>query len=199
MAEKNAKLAEKEKSVSPPKKSSRVFFKIGIVVLVLVILSGLGFAAGVYLKLVDLQGMGNNWKLYNYPIIGQYFTKPQTNFEPVDLDGLPDENQVPGLQPVEPALPLAPVAPIPVDPEKEKQEKLAMQKLQQEENKRISKMARLYGAMKPEEAVSILNKMDDNTVIAILSKMEDEQVAKIMALMDSSRAARLTQSMMRGR
>lgn len=197
MAEKNTKLAEKP--VIPPKKSSRLFFKIGIVVLVLLILGGIGFAAGVYLKLVDLQGMGSNWKLYDYPIIGQYFTKPQTNFEPVDLEGLPSENQVLGTQTADPALTLAPVAPIPVDPEKEKQEQLAKIKLQKEENKRISKMARLYGEMKPEEAVGILNKMDDATVIAILSKMEDDQVAKIMALMDSSRAARLTQSMMRGK
>ena len=72
-----------------------------------------------------------------------------------------------------------------------------LKKQQQEENKRIGRLARLYGGMKPDEAVGILNRLDDAEVLAIMGKMEEDQVSKILPLFDSSRAARLTQSMMR--
>jgi flagellar motility protein MotE (MotC chaperone) len=72
-------------------------------------------------------------------------------------------------------------------------------KAKQDEAKRISRLARLYGEMKADEAVPIINQLDDSTVLAIFGKMEDGQVAKILAQLDARRAARLTQNMLKGK
>jgi hypothetical protein len=166
-----------------------------IIFVVLLALAGAGFAAGVYLKLIDFPKLTEQMNLQDYPVIGKYFNKPKTNFETVDT--LPEE----GKQPTQDA----PAAQVPT-PQQVNQlppvsaanpnDAAAAKQLQQEYAKTISKLARLYGGMKPEEAVAILNQMDDNTVIAIISKMDDDQVSRIMALFDPKRAARLSQSML---
>lgn len=197
-------MAQKEKkrednSINEGKKSSLNIFKIIAIILVLLMLSAVGFAVGVYLKLIDIPGMAEKWKLYDYPVIGQYFTKPQMNFEPVPIDDQqepqvmtpsaspPVSATLPALQQANPALVISDI----------EKEKLAKQK-QQEDNKRISKLARLYGAMKAEDAVTVLNKLNDSDVLAILNKMEEDQVSKIMSLMEATRAARLTEIMLKG-
>lgn len=166
--------------------------------IVLLLIAAAGFAAGVYLNLIDMKSISEKWKLNEYPVIGQYFPRPKTNFETVELNEQ-NQEQVPENKknaPVEPAPELVPPVKPPVDDsELQKQAKIK----QQEEAKRISKLARLYGEMKPDEAVVILNQLDDNLVLAILSKMEDEQVSKIMPLFDPRRAANLTQAMYRGK
>lgn len=197
-------MAQKEKkrednSITEEKKSSLNIFKIIAIILVLLMLSAVGFAVGVYLKLIDIPGMAEKWKLYDYPVIGQYFTKPQMNFEPVPIDDQQDpQAMAPGANPPVPtALPAIQQANPPLiisDIEKEKLAKLK----QQEDNKRISKLARLYGAMKAEDAVTVLNKLNDADVLAILNKMEDDQVSKILSLMEATRAARLTEIMLKG-
>lgn len=197
-------MAQKEKkrednSITEEKKSSLNIFKIIAIILVLLMLSAVGFAVGVYLKLIDIPGMAEKWKLYDYPVIGQYFTKPQMNFEPVPIDDQQDpQAMAPGANPPVPAaLPAIQQANPPLiisDMEKEKLAKLK----QQEDNKRISKLARLYGAMKAEDAVTVLNKLNDADVLAILNKMEDDQVSKILSLMEATRAARLTEIMLKG-
>lgn len=187
MAENNLKVSKRTPSQSQPKGS---MLKKLLIVFVILLLAGVGFALGVYLKLIDLQGIAGNLKLHEYPVIGQYFTPPKTNFEPIDIDEaslIPKEP--PQVQPVQQINMLQPATDI-------DKEKLAKAK-QQEETKKLSKLARLYENMKPEEAVPILNKMDDDTVIAVLNKMDEGQVAKIMALFDPDRAARLSQSMIK--
>ncbi len=186
----------------PPKPSSkRRILKILIVCIVLIMLAGVGFALGVYLKLVNMDNLTNELKLYNYPIIGRYFTKAATNFEPVDLDAQNPAPQ-PGNAVPAPATPAASQA-LPdnklLPGEKEKELEKLMKAKQLEETKRIAKLARLYGSMKPDEAVPILNQLDDDTVLAVLNKMDDEQVAKILALLDAKRSARLTQQMLKGK
>lgn len=64
--------------------------------------------------------------------------------------------------------------------------------------KNISKLARLYSAMKPEEAVAIMKLLDEQTIIKILSKMEEDQAAKILANFNADLAARITQKMIKG-
>ncbi|HEY3425768.1 MAG TPA: magnesium transporter MgtE, partial [Negativicutes bacterium] len=181
---------QNKKTVAKPlqtKKSSSVIFKVLALLLVLIMLGGIGFAVGIYLKWIDVQGLANSLKLYDYPVIGQYFPKTQTNFETVDLDqqnSIPQNDFAPpsaqSLAPV-PAEDKKPVA----DVEMEKQAKIK----QEAEAKRVAKLARLYGEMKPDEAVPILNQLDDTTVLAILNKMEDDQVAKILAAFDANRSA----------
>ena len=186
--------------VPPAPKSAGKVVKILIVLLVLLILAGIGFALGVYLKMVNIDNLANDLKLADYPIIGQYFSKAKTNFEPVEL---PAEPEQPAMAPV--VVPSNPanqqLAGLPEEKKvlDEKELEKQMKLKQQEDNKRISKSARLYGAMKPEEAVPILNQMDDDTVLTILNKMEDEQVAKILALFDARRSANLTEQMIRGK
>jgi hypothetical protein len=197
-------MAEKPKIpiVSPnqsPQPKSGLVIKIIAIAVALLVLIGIGFAAGIYLKLIDVEKLAGDMNLAQYPVIGGFF--PKTNFETVELeDG--DSSQSADLvnpkQAVKPA-PILP-GPQPANPNmitKEDLEKQAKLK-QQEEAKRISKLARLYSGMKPEEAISIMKELDDPIVLSIFSKMEEEQVSKIMALFDPRRAARLTQDMIKG-
>lgn len=183
-----------------PRSRFNLVFKILSLFVALGILIAIGFAAGVYLKLVDVEKISRDMNLSQYPVVSRFF--PKTNFEPVEL-----EEDLPDTQPILPVNP-NPVSPsagtlmpvlTPATPNiitKEELEKQAKIK-QQEETKRISKLARLYGGMKPEAAVAIMKELDDTTVISIFGKMEEEQVSKILASFDASRAARITQDMLR--
>lgn len=197
-----------DKPVGNLKKKTGKAFKVILIMLVVLILAATSFAVGIYLKFIDVQALAQKWKINEYPIVGKYFSEPKTNFEPVELDpqnpgaAPQDPNASPVLPAVPPVIPSAvqPEAMLPAnrvidDAELQKQAKIK----QQEEAKRISKLARLYDAMKPDEAVVILNKMDDATVLVILGKMDEDQVAKIMPLFDAQRAALLSQSMLSGR
>ena len=191
--------AKKATVEAPVEKKSRIIFllKLGVALLLVILLILLGFGVGVYFKLIDLEDLGKQYGLANVPGIGRYFEQPATNFDPVEL---PESATAPALPVVQPPADPAPaaVAPPPKTvPLTEAEKEKMLKKQQQEENKRIGRLARLYGGMKPDEAVGILNRLDDAEVLAIMGKMEEEQVSKILPLFDSSRAARLTQSMMR--
>lgn len=197
---KKVKLDNKTKVVGnqsgKPKKKVVTTFKVLLIVLILLIIAAAGFALGIYFKIFDLESMSNSWKLNEYPIVGQYFPQPKTNFEPVELDQQDEMKTSPikSIRPVEPEILTVEKGKVD-DSELQKQAKIK----QLEDTKRISKLARLYGGMKPDEAVVILNNLDDSTVLDILSKMEDEQVSKIMAKLEARRAANLTQAMLRGK
>ena len=198
MAEKTKVSAKDKAGEKPPAKKKsrfrRVLFKATLGLLVLLILAGGTLAAAIYLKFFDPYAFAEEHKLTEYPLVGRYFVRPATNFEPVDLP--PEES---AAKDKTAAAPTVQAAPVPLPPAATEADiKAALAKARQEEAKRISRLARLYGEMKPDEAVPILNKLDDNTVLAIFSKMEDAQVAKILSLFDAGRAARLTQNMMKG-
>ncbi len=191
-------------NISTPEKSKKklgTIFKLLLVIIILSLIAVTGFAAGIYLNLIDMEGLTKSWKLNEYPIVGQYFPQPKTNFETVELEE--EQSQVkPSFESkaTPPVTTIASEVPITErgkidDSELQKQAKLK----QQEEAKRISKLARLYSGMKPDEAVAILKQLDDSLVLSILNKMEDEQASKIMSLFDSRRAANLTQAMYQGR
>ncbi len=59
------------------------------------------------------------------------------------------------------------------------------------------KLAKLYSAMKPEEAVAVFNNLEDEQVISILARMDDEAAGKILAVIEARKAARLTQAMIK--
>ncbi|AJQ27319.1 MotE family protein [Pelosinus fermentans] len=180
-----------------PKKKLGTIVKVLIAIIILLLIAAVGFALGVYLNVIDMKGITEKWKLNEYPVVGQYFPQPKTNFETVELDEQNQEETPLEAKVVPPAVVpnISPALPAIVDDsELQKQAKLK----QQEEAKRISKLARLYGGMKPDEAVVILNQLDDRSVLAILNKMEDEQVSKILPLFSPERAAVLTQTMLRG-
>lgn len=194
---KNTQQDEPNQSIEPP--TTRKKLLIFAAVFGLLALAGVGFGLGIYLRLVDIQGLADRFHLSDYPVIGQYFTKQQTNFDPVEVDSSAKQtSEVPAQVPiVNPQLTQA-VPTTPANPIDAAENAKRIKAQQQEEAKRIGKLARLYGGMKPDEAVAVLNELDDDTVIAILGKMEEEQVSKIIPLFDTKRAARLTDSMFKG-
>ena len=76
--------------------------------------------------------------------------------------------------------------------EKQTKERLAAEK------KRVSKLARLYNEMKPEDAAKILEGMEDDIVISILQKMDESQVSQVLTKFDTDRAANITKIMYNG-
>lgn len=187
-----------------PKSKFGLAFKIIAAGLILLILVAIGFAAGIYLKLINVEKIANDMNLSQNPVVGRFM--PKTNFEPIELeeDGsiipeLPSTQQTPAMQsPIQQQQLMS--MPQPDNPNMITKEELEKQAKfqQQQEAKRISKLARLYGGMKPEAAVSIMKELDDPTIIAIFGKMEEEQVSKILSLFDSKRAARITADMLKG-
>jgi flagellar protein FlbB len=220
MAEKNTKATPKKitnqkpipnivEETVVPKKRGKVF-KIILILLILLILLGLGFAVGIYLQLIDVQKSAEDMNLQDKPFIGRFFQKPKTNFDPVDLTPAQSVTPSPGnsLTAQQGAVPGA----VPGQPVAGQQQaglipnsvgttnptdlaKLAKQK-QAQETKKISKLARLYGNMKPEEAVPILTQLDDATVVAVLNKMEEDQAAQVLAKFDPAKAAQISQAML---
>ena len=63
--------------------------------------------------------------------------------------------------------------------------------------KAYGKLAKLYSAMKPEEAVAVFNNLEDEQIISILARMDDEAAGKILAAIEARKAARLTQAMIK--
>ncbi|HWR40407.1 MAG TPA: magnesium transporter MgtE [Patescibacteria group bacterium] len=177
---------------SPEKTTSRRWLKIVAILFLLMVLVSVGFLAGIFLKVIDMQKIASD-----YPVVGKFFPKPKMNFEPVDL--APDITPIPPIAPpkssVEQPAPLPPVQPGMLTKEDiEKQEKIR----KQEEAKRIGKLAKLYAEMKPDEAVVILKELDDNTVIQILERLEESQSAKILSLFDPKRAAKISDDILKG-
>ena len=56
-------------------------------------------------------------------------------------------------------------------------------------------LAKIYGAMKPEAAAPILDRLDDPTVLTIFRRMKEKQVGEILPLMTRERAIALTQAL----
>ncbi len=64
------------------------------------------------------------------------------------------------------------------------------------QQKRVKKLARVYGAMKAPEAASILETLGDDLVIQIINNISDDrQRAKILAALSEGKAARMSRKM----
>lgn len=57
----------------------------------------------------------------------------------------------------------------------------------------IRKLAKIYEAMRPEDAAPILAKLDDQTIIQLLQSMRQRQAAKILTNFDPDLAARISE------
>ena len=64
--------------------------------------------------------------------------------------------------------------------------------LQSVQNDEVLRQAKLYAAMKPEEAARILYALDDATLVAVLKSMNARAASKIMGRLDPRRLARLS-------
>ena len=154
---------------------------------------GLVTAAGELVKKAEpwLEKIGIGKKTTEDPAA----TQPQTNFPLVEL-GKDDQKVV---APVEPAAgPGSPAiaSAAPGQPPGAVKPATSL-KADPETVKVFGKLAKLYSAMKAEEAVAVFSNLEDEQVVMILSRMEEEAAAKILATLEPKRAARLTQAMIK--
>lgn len=166
-----------------------VLKKVLIVLLVLGVIVG-GFFLGMYLRLFNVDDVNRKLSLYKWPIIGENFVEPPPLEEPVAEQGSESAKDKNGkIEDVRPKNAEAKSAPIKVTKEEiEKQ----MKEAAAAEKKRVTKLARLYENMKPQEAATIMNDLDDVVIVAILQRMDESQAAKILAKIDPVKSARLT-------
>ena len=168
-------------------------------VLLLVLVVG-GFLLGVYLQIFDAGTMNEKLKLYDMPIIGEFFVNPAPETEEA-----PQEEATGKTKEV-----LTDSKPNPnKDKDKDKgtskpkvltKEEIEKQMKEREaqEKKRVSKLARVYNEMKPQQAAEVMKDLDDDLSVAILQKMDESQAAKTLAAMESEQSARLTKLMYTG-
>ena len=180
-------------AVKKKKKKGSKIVKVLLMLFLLFVLIVGGFALGVYLQLIDTQEANEKMKLYDLPVIGEYFVRPAPTED--DMEKMPVEDSKPDK-----------------DKEAKKDDKQESKKLvitkeeiekqmkqrEAEEKKRVSKLARLYNQMKPKDAAKAMDELDDDMCIAILQRMDEAVVAKIMTEFDEGKTARITRIMYAG-
>ncbi len=175
-------MAEKKQKV-------KKFFKGFIILLLLLALIVGGFALGIYLRIFNTQDANEKFGLYNLPVIGRYFVKPAPKEPAVEADSSSVED--PAAQ---------------EDQQKQKQTKISQKDIEKQqkeredaERKRVTKLARLYNNMKPQDAASAMDTLDDDLCVAILQRMDEGQAAKVLSAFQPSKAGRLTQLIYEGK
>lgn len=182
----------------------RLFFFLFL----LVALAAGALAAAIYFEVVDAEELNEQFGLYKLPVVGEYFVKPLGADDTGDEDTNKKTEETPAPTP-ENVTPTQPVAGSPKTPEPEKKEskpvKVSQEDIEKErkaqeaaEKKRISKLARLYDQMKPQEAAEAMNSLSDDVAVAILKRMDESQAAKVMAAFEADKAASITQIMYDG-
>ena len=119
--------------------------------------------------------------------------KPKTNFPLVDLN----ESPKPAAPSPTPLGSTAVASAAPAQPATGGGKPAAAPATGTDTAKVYSKLSKLYGSMKPEEAVAVFNNLEDEQVIMILARMEEEAAGKVLATIEPKRAARLTQAMIK--
>jgi flagellar motility protein MotE (MotC chaperone) len=76
-----------------------------------------------------------------------------------------------------------------------KQLKDELKKTSAASDEAAASLAKVYGAMKPNEAAPILDQLDEATALRILTRMKEKQVGEILPLMTRDRAIVLTRSL----
>ena len=172
--------------------------KVVLAALLLLVLVVGGFLLGVYLQIFDATTMNEKMKLYDMPIIGEFFVKPAPRIE--------EESRTdPGGRTKEELVDSKPNADKGKDKGESKPKVLTKEEIEKQmkereaqEKKRVSKLARVYNEMKPKEASEVMKDLDDDLSVAILQKMDESQAAKVLAAMDADQSARLTKLMYTG-
>lgn len=59
-------------------------------------------------------------------------------------------------------------------------------------DERIQRLARIFSSMRPEQAASIGQNLDDSTLIQILMTMREREAAKVLSSIEPDRAARIS-------
>lgn len=182
-----------ETTEQPSKKKS--ILKVLAVILLVLLLVCVGFFVGIYLRVFDVDKINESMKLYDMPVIGQYFVKREASVkqeEPdkaqTDAKAKDDKAKAKEQKPEQSKSVVLTKAEI----EKQKKEQQAA------ERKRVSKLARLYNEMKPKDAAAIMDSLNDDIAIAILQRMDESQCAKVLTEFEPEKSARLTRIMYSG-
>ncbi len=170
-----------------PGRKKRILKRLVMIILLIALLAG-GFFLGIYLRIFDTSEVNEKLGLYDMPIIGEYFVKPVPK-KSVE-DSLKEEVKTDEKKMKKEESPPVKITKAELDKEKHERE--------QAEKKRISKLARLYNEMKPEEAADIMNNLEDSVAISILQKMDEGQASAVLAKFDPDKAARITKIMYAG-
>lgn len=172
--------------------------KILLVLFLLLFLVIGGFILGIYLQIIDSKEMNEKLGLYNLPVVGEYFVKPSPTAE--EMENKPVEDVKPTTKEEKEKKDADKKDSKDKKDQKDKKVVLSKQEIEKQmqereaaEKKRVSKLARLYSQMKPQEAADAMKNLDDDLTAAILQRMEESQAAKILAKFDSAKVSQIVE------
>lgn len=70
-----------------------------------------------------------------------------------------------------------------------------VKKIDEVNDERVKKVAKIYSSMNPEEAASRIEKIDERTAVMILLTISEKQAAKILAFVDVDKSVKLSQAL----
>lgn len=182
---------------------------IGLVLLTVLVVGA--FAAAIkfeFLDTEDIAMLNEELGLYRLPFVGngRYFEVPEgVEWPPPEPEPEPPKEEPKPEEKVEPPK----EEPKPKE-EKKKEEKPKEVKVDKkaideqkakreaEEKKRVTRLARIYENMKPEQAANALVNVDWDTTVLIFQRMNEDSVAQILAKMEPEAAAQLTEMLYAG-
>ena len=183
-------------------------FKFLLFIFMLLILAVGGFIAGVYFQVIDseqTQQVNEVLKLWKMPVIGEFFEKPEGYVEEEEEVVVEQEDKSKTETANLPGNNLSAKAEIKSEKKKSKDVTVSQKEIEKQmqereaaEKKRVSKLARIYGNMKAEEAAEALGYVDADTAVLIMQKMDEDAAGKILAKMDPTLAAQITQMLYEG-
>lgn len=189
---------------------------LGLLLLTVLIVGG--FAAAVKFDLIgteDVAMLNEELGLYRLPFVGngRYFEVPEGVEWPPPPESEPEPEPPkpepqPAAEPEKPKpepVPVVAEKPKPKREEKPKEVKIDRKAIEEqrakreaEEKKRVTRLARIYESMKPEEAANALINVDWDTTVLILQRMSEDSVAQVLAKMEPEVAAQLTEMLYAG-
>lgn len=178
---------------------------LGLVLLVLIVVGGFAWAVkNDKLSEEQIAMFNEELGLYRLPFVGNgnYFKVPEGVEWPPKPESEPEAAKKP--EPAkEPEAAKEPEKPKPAEKPKEvKIDRKAIEeqriKREAEEKKRVTRLARIYESMKPEQAANALINVDWDTTVLILQRMSEDSVAQILAKMEPEAAAQLTEMLYAG-
>ena len=182
--------------------------KFFLFIFMLLILAVGGFIAGVYFQVIDseqTQQVNEILKLWKLPVVGEFFEKPEGYVEEEEEVVVEQEDKSKMETANLPGNNLSAKAEIKPEKKKSKEVKVSQKEIEKQmqereaaEKKRVSKLARIYGNMKAEEAAEALGYVDADTAVLIMQKMDEDAAGKILAKMDPTLAAQITQMLYEG-
>ena len=182
---------------------------IGLVLLTALVVGA--FAAAVKFEVLDTEDiamLNEELGLYRLPFVGngRYFEVP----EGVEWPPPPEPEPEPVSEP-EPEEKIEPPKEEPKPKEEKKKDEKPKEvkvdkkaideqraKREAEEKKRVTRLARIYENMKPEQAANALVNVDWDTTVLIFQRMSEDSVAQILAKMEPEAAAQLTEMLYAG-